>query len=645
MPKHLPSMFVPGALTVALLAVSPATAARWCVDARNLAGVVDGSAARPFVTIQAAVDAAASGDTVAVAVGHYREAVRVTGKGLALLGGFVGAASYGGGTSGDFATRGSDPAATWLEGTPAGPVVRLTDAPGSTLDGFRITGGQRGVLVDDEAWPSIVADVTISHTLIEGNGVTTEHGGGINALGARLRIVGNTIRGNVGANAAGAYLHHCSDVLVDGNLVEANVGHNDHGGGLTLNGSGTISRNVFRANRIGETVGYGWGGGVLVVEAHEAPVLLHHNVYTGNYAPGAGGAVFVDEGATATLDHDLIVGNRCRGEGGGVYVDASWDGRRSRATITSCTIADNVADVWPGIGAGICVQASDVVVRDSIVWRNTGLDGPDGVAVVDGGTLAATYTLSQESLPGIGNLSTDPLFADPAGGDYHVRSRAGRWSPVLAAWVRDAASSPTIDAGDPASAFSQEPEPNGGRINLGFEGNTAEAGKSGAGAVGRIRRRLERACGALLPMPAWPTSGYLLEMEAVGQVFRVWVTSPGGVQHIQQWLASGPQVGTLGIPGAPIELDGTFNPGYGYRLKPGEVNFGENWIELCDGTPCYVQSHATEWATNPATWCPWDSRVRAVWSCAGGDGQGCGAPLFAVEGRAPLTSVDRNPAD
>ncbi|MGV8039156.1 MAG: right-handed parallel beta-helix repeat-containing protein [Thermoanaerobaculaceae bacterium] len=616
-----------------LVSSSAAGAATWCVDGRNLSGVTDGSAARPFVTVQAAVDAAAAGDTVAVAVGHYREAVHVHGKGLRLLGGYVGATSYGGTTTGDFSTRTDDPSATRIEGVRTAPVVRLTDAPASTLDGFRLTGGQRGVLVDGEAWPSVVADVVIAHNLVESNGVTTEHGGGIHALGQRLRIVGNTVRANVGANGAGIYLHHCSDVLVDGNTVESNLGHNDHGGGLLLNGSGTVSRNVFRANRIGETVGYGWGGGVLVVEAHAAPALLRGNLYTDNYAPGAGGAVFVDEGATATLDHELIVGNRCRGEGGGVYVDASWDGRRSRATIVSCTIADNVADVWPGTGAGIYVQGSDVVLRDSIVWGNTGLGGPDDFAVVDGGTLVATYTLSREGLPGIGNLSADPLFTDPAGGDYHLRSRAGRWNPVLSTWVVDPQSSPGIDAGDPTQPFALEPEPNGGRVNLGFEGNTVEASKTISATTGRVRRHLERMCGGPLPMPAWPTSGYLLEMEAVGEVFRVWVTSAAGVQHVQTWLAAGPAVETLGIPGAPIELDGTFNPGYGYRLRPGEVAFGENWIELCDGTPCGVQDHAAEWVANPSMWCPWAARIRSVWSCSGGTGGSCGAPVFVAPGR------------
>lgn len=150
--------------------------------------------------------------------------------------------------------------------------------------------------------------------------------------------------------------------------------------------------------------------------------------------------------------------------------------------------------------------------------------------------------------------------------------------------------------------------------------------------TGRVRRHLERTGGGLLPLPAWPTSGYLLEMEAAGEVFRVWVTSTVGVQHLQQWLAAEPAVETLGIPGAPIELDGTFNPGYSYRMTPGEVSFGEAWVELCDGAPSHVQDRATEWVGNPSTWCPWDARIRAVWSCFGGTGESCGAPVFVAPG-------------
>ena len=45
-------------------------------------------------------------------------------------------------------------------------------------------------------------------------------------------------------------------------------------------------------------------------------------------------------------------------------------------------------------------------------------------------------------------------------------------------WVMDAKHSPAIDAADPASPFKLEPSPNGGRANLGADGNSAHASKS-----------------------------------------------------------------------------------------------------------------------------------------------------------------------
>ncbi len=60
---------------------------------------------------------------------------------------------------------------------------------------------------------------------------------------------------------------------------------------------------------------------------------------------------------------------------------------------------------------------------------------------------------------GPGTISADPDFADL---ELHLNS-----------------GSPAIDAGDPASPFSAEPAPNGGRINLGAYGNSSQAALSG----------------------------------------------------------------------------------------------------------------------------------------------------------------------
>lgn len=72
----------------------------------------------------------------------------------------------------------------------------------------------------------------------------------------------------------------------------------------------------------------------------------------------------------------------------------------------------------------------------------------------------------------------DPLFADTANGDCHLKSQAGRWDPQMQSWIQDDVTSPCIDAGDPNSDWSAELSHHGERINLGVYGGTSHASKS-----------------------------------------------------------------------------------------------------------------------------------------------------------------------
>ncbi len=92
------------------------------------------------------------------------------------------------------------------------------------------------------------------------------------------------------------------------------------------------------------------------------------------------------------------------------------------------------------------------------------------------GSVTVTYSCVQGGYTGTGNTSSDPLFADAQNYDYRLKSVAGRWGG--SAWVHDAVNSPAIDAGNPADSYANEPASNGGRINMGFDGNTDKASKS-----------------------------------------------------------------------------------------------------------------------------------------------------------------------
>jgi parallel beta-helix repeat protein len=137
---------------------------------------------------------------------------------------------------------------------------------------------------------------------------------------------------------------------------------------------------------------------------------------------------------------------------------------RGVPTITNCTIADNLK-------SGI--QDSYSTVTNSIVYFNN-----DGGAQIVNNTGTVTYSDVEGSYPGDGNIDADPLFADAPGGDYHLKSQAGRWHPASETWISDDVTSPCIDAGDPASPTGSEPEPNGSVINTGAHGGTAQASKS-----------------------------------------------------------------------------------------------------------------------------------------------------------------------
>lgn len=74
-------------------------------------------------------------------------------------------------------------------------------------------------------------------------------------------------------------------------------------------------------------------------------------------------------------------------------------------------------------------------------------------------------------------MSVDPQFANAAAADFHLKTQtpAGRYDPATETWVSDPVTSQLIDSGDPASPYASEPSPNGGRVDIGQFGNSAEA--------------------------------------------------------------------------------------------------------------------------------------------------------------------------
>ena len=120
-------------------------------------------------------------------------------------------------------------------------------------------------------------------------------------------------------------------------------------------------------------------------------------------------------------------------------------------TLRNLTVVDN------DFGIAAYVE-SEPVISSSIFYNNSGGDlfGCE-----------ARYSL-------VGG-DTPALFVDAANGDYHLRSERGRYWAEHDIRILDDVTSPGVDGGEPGTDVGAEPEPNGGRINMGAYGGTAYA--------------------------------------------------------------------------------------------------------------------------------------------------------------------------
>jgi hypothetical protein len=201
----------------------------------------------------------------------------------------------------------------------------------------------------------------------------------------------------------------------------------------------------------------------------------------GSY-PSGGGLSYCN----GIIDNCIIINNEaCHGDGGGLFHcdgmitncliagnEATWGAGLDdcNGTIINCTIVDNNSTLAYG-GLSDC----NGTITNCIIWQNI---------IPLYRCSIPSYSCIQNWTGGTGNISSNPLFADPNNLlDYHLKSQYGRWDTNQ--WVYDEVTSPCIDTGDPNSDWKEELWPHGGRINMGAYGGTPQASMS-ANPVGNI---------------------------------------------------------------------------------------------------------------------------------------------------------------
>ena len=376
----------------------------------------DGSQGSPKLTIQAAINATESGDTVIVEDGTY------TGPGDVDL---------------DFGGRNVTVASV------NGPASTIIDCGGSSSSlhrGFFFHSGETG---------AVVSGLTLE------NGYSADTGGAVSvAAGCTVTLANCALAGNYAAAYGGGVYNGGAVTLTNcaftGNSVSDGNGPYSGGGGVYDDSASTAT--LTGCTFTGNTSG-GVGGGVY---SSHATVTLTGCAFTGNGSTNDGGGGVCNSYSTATLTGCAFTGNTTNVYGGGVF------NSYGSVTMTNCTLTNNTAGQGGGVvnslctvtltnctltgnrstnGGGMCDVNSDTVALTNCLLYG------DGAGEISGSGVTATYCDIQGGYAGTNNLNADPLFVS-ASAPYDLHLQPG--SPCLGAGTA---------AGAPATDLDGNPRP------------------------------------------------------------------------------------------------------------------------------------------------------------------------------------------
>ena len=202
------------------------------------------------------------------------------------------------------------------------------------------------------------------------------------------------------------------------------------------------------------------------------PVQIRRSVFDGNRATsGRGGALCIRNVSTATgLVANCVFRDNIGYYGGAI---ATTNAHLRLSHVTAYTNASLNAAHGGALSHAGAETPLDGLVDNSIFWGN----GASEILPAEG--VVCRYSNVAGGFAGEENWNVDPRFADTR--HLHLSSKTGAYAGGYfegGTWQVSITHSPLIDAGDPAAAWSLEPVPNNGRVNLGAYGNTPVASLS-----------------------------------------------------------------------------------------------------------------------------------------------------------------------